>query len=339
MSYNITQRTSPDFSPWDLLPAPEPRTESPPFGYFYDNVSKHLIKDVVRIMLNGLPIDLDKVQELEKVLDTTIADVHSRLEKNKLVQDYLNYRYDKLREEYKAERLSKCRSYEYYLKPFDHKKMDHRSYFMDIFATKNGLSPPKELLPTGKPKWTARNVKLFSESRAILKRLLDGQLNEENSEIAKQAMINLATDKAAIHNRSYEEQAKKFTTLELPPFNPASPDQKHAIFTDMLGLESDKLTDAYKEFEQKTKIARRYGHKPPEPPKNKYSWDRDNIENVLKTTTDPVVKDLCQALIDFSFGAIVKNNFIKAFYDYSIKHDDGYRLHGDIKLYGAKSLT
>ena len=310
--YEIHQPTDPNYSPWDLLPAPEPASESPPFGYFYDKVAKHLIKDTVRIMMNGLPIDLEKVRELESVLDETLAKVEQELSGNQIVASYQSERYAKLKSEYEAERLSMCRSPEYYLKPFDSKKPEHRSYFMHLFATEHNLSQPSELLPTGVPKWSAKDVKLFASSRPILQRLLKHELNESNSPTAASAALLLAQHKSDMHNSKYVEQARTYSGLEFPPFNPASPDQKHAVFTDMLGFESDKLTDGYKEYEKKLRTSKRYGTPPPEPPKNKYSWDRDNIELVMKTTDDPITQQLCQTLIDHSFGAIVKNNFITA---------------------------
>lgn len=335
--YELNQSTSPDYSPWSLLPAPEPRTESPPDGYFYDKVAKHLVKDTVRIMLNGLPIDLEKVRELEAVLDKVLQQVSDTLKSNSIVQRYQSERYSQMVKDYKAERMSKCRTLDYYRTEFDPSKMEHRSYFMHIFAEQNNLPSPDDKLPTGVSKWTARQVKTFASTRMILQRLIEKNISESNSDIARQAMDLLAQHKCDIHNRKYLDQVAK-PVIDFPEFNPASPDQKSAIFTDMLGFESDKLTDSYKEYEKKLRTAQRYGTPLPEVPKNKYSWDRDNIENVMKSTDDPDLIELCQALVDHSFGAIVRNNFIKAFYEYSIKHDDGYRLHGTLRLFGAKSF-
>ena len=338
--YKITTKTSDEWSPWDLLPAPEPKTEMPDYGYFYDKVAKHLIKDTLRIQMNGLPIDLNKVQELEGVLDKTLAGVQETLNNNKIIQSYQQSRYQKVIDNYIKDRESHLKSPDHFIKPFNHKNMDHRSYFMHEFGKVVSLPTLEDKLPTGISKWSANNVKKLVAKYPILKRLLDGQLNEENSEYVRNAIRLWTEHKAEIANRKFIdhiERAKKgdfATNVDFDDFNPGSSDQKHAVLTGMLGFESDKLTDAYKDYERGCRDAKRYHRPLPPEPKNKYSWDRDNIEMVQKTTTDEDIIELCQALIDYSFGAIIKNNFIKAFYEFTI--DD--RLHGSLKLFGAKSF-
>jgi len=150
-------------------------------------------------------------------------------------------------------------------------------------------------------------------------------------------MQQLAEDKASIYNSKYYNDIANCDELELPPFNPASPDQKHMFFTGMLGLESDKLSGAYKDYQRAYNYTKRFkGLTAAEAipvPKNKYSWDRDNIEAINKETADPALIDATQAMIDHSFGAIVKNNFIEAFYNYTING----RLYGTMRLGGAKT--
>lgn len=299
--------SDPLYSPHDLLPAPEPRTVSPPEDYFYDNVVKHLVKDTVRIMNTGLPIDLDRVEELEVELDSIIAEVKTTLANNTYIQQYLNLRYSNQIQAYQEAQLSKLRQPDAFLKPFDSKKPDHRSYFMYLFAQRQGIQQPTELLPTGIPKWSAKDVKKLSTTRPILQRLLIGTLTDAET---LEAMQLLAQHKADLFNKSYEDKANA-PNIPYPEFNPSSPQQKQELFT-MLGIKSEASSKATGDDK----------------------WDRAQIERLLKETSDPILQELLQAFIDFSFAAIVRNNFIEAFYKYTV---DG-RLHGQYKLFGAKSF-
>ena len=295
------------YSPHDLLPAPEPCTIQPAEDYFYSNVVKHLVPTTVRLMNTGLPIDLSRVEQLEAELDTIIANVHTTLASNAHIQTYLQSRYASQLSAYSATQLSKQRDPSYYLVPFDHSKPEHRSYFMHLYSLQTGIPTPTDLLPTGIPKWSARDVQKLSASRPILKRLLSGQLQPSETLPAMQLR---AQHKASIFNKAYIDSATS-PQLPFPTFNPASPIQKGELF-DLLGLKSDatsKTTGADK-------------------------WDRAQLERLLTESTDPTLSELLQALIDFSFAAIVRNNFIEAFYNYTV---DG-RLHGQYKLFGALSF-
>jgi DNA polymerase I-like protein with 3'-5' exonuclease and polymerase domains len=111
------------------------------------------------------------------------------------------------------------------------------------------------------------------------------------------------------YNEKYVE-AIRSPQVPVPAFNPASPPQKQKLF-DWLGLKSDKTS-------KETGLP---------------SWDRDEIERVNLETADPDIKHFTQCFIDHSFAAIVRNNFINAFYKYTVNN----RLHGQYKLLGAKS--
>jgi len=301
--------TSEHYSPHDLLPAPEPATYDPPEDYFYQHVAKHLIKDSVRLQNNGLPINLDRVAELEKELDKIIAEVESTLASNEYISKYLEHSYKSQIAAYQAEQKSKMKSAKDFPKPFNYKDMQHRSYFMHIFAQKQGIEQPTELLPTGIPKWPANTVKKLTKSRPILSKLLAGQL-PDNHPIIKEALDLWSQHKADMYNKSYVTKIEE-PKVDYPKFNPGSSKMKTELF-EMLGLKSEKTSKTTGEP----------------------SWDRSQVERVNKETSDPILRELTQAMIDHSFAAIVRNNFITNFYKYTING----KLYGQYKIFGTKSF-
>ena len=296
----------PNYSPWDLLPAPEPATDQPPDTYFYDNVAKHLIKDTVRIMGNGLHIDLDKVSDLEATLDTQLDKVTADLASNPIISEFQKLQCKALKSSYIADRRTKLRDPSYYEVPFKHSDMVHRSYFMHIWSERMGHPSPTDLLPTGVPKWPANLCKKFPDP--IIRKLLSGDLDDANP-IVQQALTLLFQHKADIYNQKFLDQINN-PQVDCPPFNPSSPKQKQALFAH-LGIPAEKTS---KDTGQP-------------------SYDRAEIERIHAETADPDIKHLTQAFIDHSFAAIVRNNFIEAFYKYTIQD----RLYGTYRLLGAKS--
>jgi hypothetical protein len=297
-----------DYSPHQLLPAPEPCTVSPPEGQFYHSVAKHLIRDTVRLMNNGLSIDLDKVEELEAVLDEQLATVATELASNLYIGEYLKRDNSKQLKAYIADRKSKCRDVSYYLKPFKHSDMHHRSYFMHLFAQQQSISEPSDLLPTGIPKWPANTVRKLAKQLPVLSRLLDGTLTSHP--LLDASMQLLAQHKANIYNSKFLAQIES-PDVPYPVFNPASSLQKRELFS-MLGIESESTSKTTGEP----------------------SFNRDEIERIHRETTDEHIKHLTQCFIDHSFAAIVRNNFIEAFYKYTV---DG-KLYGNLKLFGTKTF-
>ena len=304
----LTKGANMTYSCWDQLPVPQPKDQDYPFGYFYEHTAKHLIKDTVRIMDNGLHIDMDKVIALEDLLAEQLEEVKTELAGNNIIQEYLRQRHAAEITAYIEDRKSKMRSPDYYITSFKHNNMVHRSYFMDEYAATKGWSSPDEKLPTGVGKWPASLVKKYAKTNNLLQMLLKGTL-PENTPTIKAALKRLAEDKARLYNEKYVEQVKT-PTVPYPTFNPGSPQQKQELFA-MLGIESDKVS-------KETNLP---------------SWDRDQVERVHKETTDEVIRHFTGCFIDYSFAAIVKNNFIEAFYNFTV--DD--RLYGQYKLLGAKS--
>lgn len=304
----ILDPNHPKYSPHDQLPAPEPKDTKYPIGYFYEHTAKHLIKDTVRIMDNGLNIDLAKVVELEEALAEQLAEVEAELAANPLIKKYLELKHQDEIRKYVKERKAKMRDFTYYLVPFKPSDMNHRSYFMDEYAKLQGWSSPKDKLPTGVGKWPVTLVKKYAKANKLLQMLLDGTI-PVNTPTINIAMTRLAKDKAKLYNDKFVEQVKT-PTVSYPKFNPGSSKQKQELFR-MLGIESEAMS-------KDTGLPK---------------WDRAQVERVNQETDDEDVKNLTQCFIDYSFAAIIKNNFIEAFYTYTV---DG-RLYGQYKLLGAKS--
>ena len=296
------------YSPWEQLPAPEPKTVEYELGHFYKNTAKYLVQDTVRVMNNGLNIDLDKVMDLEKVLAEQLLEVDKELKKSKIVQKYLTKRHGRKIKDYIADRKSKMRSSSHYLVDFKHSDMVHRSYFMEEYAKKQGWGSPKEKLPTGVGKWPVKLVRKYAKSNKVIAMLLDGTLPKNTSAIAV-ALKKLSEDKADIYNNKYLAQVEN-PEVPYPAFNPGSPLQKKELF-DMLGIASEATSKDTGEP----------------------SWDREQVERVNRETDDEDIKHFTQCFIDHSFAAIVKNNFIEAFYTYTVEG----RLYGQYKLLGAKT--
>ena len=323
--------TADNYSPWSLLPSPEPRTVSPPIDFFYHNVAKHLIRDTVRIMSNGLGIDLNRVSELEAVIDESIAKVHESLVTNPIIVKYLETKHSKLIKLEVDKQLSKLKQPSDFIKPFKHNDVVHRSYFMYFFCQAQSIASPSELLPSGIPKWSTALTRKFAANHPLLKKLLDGTLPTSHSLVSK-AVELLAQHKCDIYNSKYLTKANS-PSINLPQFNPRSPDAKHLVFTDILGYESGKLTDGYAKYEKDLDRALRYGKPTPKEPKNKWSWGRKQLEMLLDSVTDEHEIQLINDMIEFSFGDKIKSSFIPAFYNYTVNG----RLYSNLKLLGAKS--
>ena len=302
-------------SPIDLLPLPEPSTSEFPPGWFYENVAKPLIGDTIRIMHNGLPIDLERVYELENRLDVLLEDVQKTVDANNYIKEYKKDKYPKQKDALANELTEKMRPQDFYLKEFKAGDMIHRSFFMQVFLETNAedfydvITPLEEVLP-GVPKWSVRDLKVYVPRNDLLLELSRKTVSVDHP-IAVEAMVRLANAKMGIYNKSYKDkiEAISFTSI-MGSFNPASSLQKKEFF-EFLGIEP-------LEHSKDTGEA---------------SWGRDQIEELQRNEKDEDLLELYQAFVDYSFAAIIRNNFIAAFYKYTVNG----RLYGQYKLLGAKS--
>ena len=73
--------------PHDLLPITRPLEDSnsPNEVYFYNEVIQPLIKDIVQMEANGIPIDLAKVTVLEDTVTTVLDEVPTPSQASALV--------------------------------------------------------------------------------------------------------------------------------------------------------------------------------------------------------------------------------------------------------------
>ena len=302
-----------------LLDQIHPRDYQPSQRWFYDNLAQPLIPIAVKIMMQGIKIDQDAVEELRDTVDDVLADVTRSLQENSIIKKFQAHRYDRLRASYIRDKESKQRSIEYYLSSYKPDDMVQRSFLLqEIVKTYTAVTyRPETMLPVGIPKWAISDVKALREEahspqfQRILDRIVTKSLNEDN-QFVKQALRSLAVVKSSLYNRKYILDIENVSEDKiLPPFNPGSSDQKRELF-DFLGIPCEA-------FSKDTGLP---------------SWNRDQVERVNKETDDPNIKSLTQAFIDHSFSAIIKDNFIAAFDKYTI---DG-TLYGNIKLGGAKSF-
>lgn len=317
-------------SPWDLLPVQEPREHSPPPGYFYENVIKPLIPDIVRIMLNGIPMDLNKVDELREVVEEVLETVQSTLDKNKTIIAFQAQKFPKERDKHLQEMTSKMKLPPHFLKDFKDSNKIHRTYVMNAYFDEQDVDEYRL------DEWLMKDLKdlLKVHDSTFVKLLLEKHISP-NHETVIAGMTQLSEDKAYIYNKTYWDKIENVVLTDLVhPFNAGSSTQKNQLF-EFLGIESEKLGDAYIEYERDYAKATRRGLDPTflKVPANKYSWDRAEVEKVNVATENPEIKELTQQFIDHSFSAIIRNNFIAAFDRYVI--DDV--LYGNLKLGGAKS--
>ena len=297
-------------TPIDLLPIPLPSSYDPSIkdtDYFYKNVIKPLIPDFIRIMDNYLTLDWDAVDNLRDTIDNVLETVSATLEKNEIIEKFQEQQYPKKFAIYKEETLKSCRTLDYYLKEYDSSNAIHRTYVVNEILKLNGT---EDLC---KDKWSVKDVKALynymelSEIQLVIDKKVDIR-----SDLAKQAMVDLANDKMTIWNKVRETKVDEVTKEKLvPPFNPGSSKQKQELF-EYLGIEALA-------FSKETGLP---------------SWGRNQIEELFYTVEDPILKEVLQMFIDYSFSAIIKNNFLESFDAFA----QGDKLYSNLKLFGTKTF-
>lgn len=276
----------------------DPFLENP--NFFYENFVKHFIPDMIEMTNNGIPIDKEAVEDLRVTVDKVLASVDKRIKNNKIIKQYNEFKKPYLKKEQEKKYLEKTKTVEDYYKPYNHKNIVHRTYLMNLYLGKEEQ----------KDKWTIADLKTLNifKKDPFISSVIDKTIELDNNYVLE-AMCNLAEDQVALWNKPREEKA--YAEVEVPDFNVASAKQLQELFS-MLEIEPLSVS-------KKT---------------NNASWNRSNIEQLHKVTTDEDLLEVLDCIIDHSFSSIIKNNFINAFDNFTI---DGV-LYGNINLFGAKSF-
>lgn len=290
--------------PHECLPIQRPSEHDPGPVYFYENIVKPLTKDFCRIMTNGLTIDQNAVEELRETVTNVLSEVENTLSQNSTIKDFQAYMYPKKFAEYKAEIEKSMRDIDYYIKPYKHESIPHRTYVVNHRLESIGASD------TIRNKWTVSDLKKANEYLGDI--FLDKVLNKSiTQEEARPGMLKLAFDKLEIWNKPRYSKIDSATPESLlPKFNPGSNLQLRNLF-EFLEVEPIAFSKTSGEA----------------------SWNRASVEEVFYRTEDGPVKEVLQAIIDYSFSNIISTNFVAGFDKFIING----KLHGNLKLLGAKS--
>lgn len=240
MRYGIMPATK---CPYDLLPIPRPLEDDTelPSTYFYDNVIVPLIPDILKLETTGIPINLDKVIEVEKAVDNVLENVRQVLSSNSVMERFLHSQNEKQRSAKMQELQTKKKDASSFLKPFDIRNKIHRSYVVNYF-----------LEAVGKPdmcmdEWSIKDLKKLNQITAyvFLQNLIDNKIEPYMEPYINGAMDKLAQDKADFYNKNkIEKKSEEISDKQyVEIFNPASSKQKQDFFS-FYGIESESETKA-----------------------------------------------------------------------------------------------
>jgi len=291
--------------PYQQLPFPYPKdfdpSENDP-NFFYNNFLKHFIEDTIKMMDAGLHIDEKAVEELRVVIDNVLSKVTKALDGNPIIAKYQHSRLPAAQKVYAEKCTQSIRTVDHYIRDYNDKDIIHRTWVVNTYLHTIGQSQEY------RDKWTINNLKKWNIwlNDAFIDSIANKYAVKTNKNITA-GMLELAEYKLELWNKPRYEQSR--VPVKLDGFNPGSAQQKQGLF-EMLKIEALDFTDT-----------------------GAPSWGRDQLEDLRDMTTDEDLLGVLDALIDHSFSAIIKNNFIKAFDSYTI---DGV-LHGNVRLGGAKT--
>ena len=297
-----------------LFPIIEPRLHAETPRYFYENALKPMVPHSIRLMYNGINLDQEKASKLEDVLVKILDDVATQLEESPTIKAFREFRYTELSEKKKKEIIAKKRDVRYYLKEYKHTDLVMRSFVVNTYledVRANYEFFPDKLLPNKDVAWAVNDLKKFIKNNLdlpMLQEIVDKTIPTDN-EWVHRAMIRLAQYKSENYNVTYETQIDEIDMSIVPRFNPGSTTQMQALFN-FLEVEPLAFTDT-----------------------GAPSWGREQLEELVDTSDNPEIVEVCKPLVTYSQSSIIKTTFIEGFKKYVV---DGV-LYGNFRLFGTKT--
>ena len=236
-------------NPIDLLPVKKPFSDpdQPDESFFYENVAKQLLPDVMQIERTGIPINLEQVKGIEQITEDILTQIPLKLAQNAHIQNYLASKASEYSQDAKT---SKKRSYIYYYKKYNKNNIIQRTFIINSYLKEHGRE--KDCLD----KWTVKDAQLYSYHTGVRfpieVTILEPSI--ETKALIEKYYKEMCQAKADIYNKSVEEKFKPKNIT----FNPGSPKQKSEFFK-FLGIEPLSKTK-----------------------KGEDKWDRNNLEQLLK---------------------------------------------------------
>ena len=250
--------------PHDLLPVKRPLEDDKKYGpfYFYKNVLSYLIEDVILMELTGIPINLDKVRNLEDVVSGVLAKTDTTLSNNRILKEFLQSLHEYNKEATLKTFHEKDKKPEDFMSAFNPDNTIHRTYVVNEYLRSIKHSGIKD-------KWTIKDVKALNDvlHDEFLACIVKKEYNVCMAKVVLAAMEKLAEEKAAIYNKNrLTKKLKDEEERPIPKFNPASTKQKLQLFN-YLGIDSTSKTEGGQD-----------------------KWNREELEK-LYNLIDEMIKD------------------------------------------------
>ena len=220
-------------NPIDLLPVPKPYSDpNPPTEtFFYENVVKQILPDVMKMESTGIPIDLSKVEEIERITDKILGEVQEKLSENPIIQDFLASKYNN----YVKEKSVCTKTKESFEKPYNANNKQQRTYVINQYLIDHDLE--KDQLDT----WSFKDLRKYADIKGLkfLEDLANKNYSPDTVYKIKGYMERLAEEKYRIYSNNIKEKAiEKGKEIS---FNPNSTKQKVELFQ-FLGIEPESKT-------------------------------------------------------------------------------------------------